>query len=88
MVQELIRKVGGGMMAFSSSRSFLLSLFEDNFGPYFPVRAVSVARVLFPDTEPLFITLIDSEGSASARDAQSRGGVWARCFDRISEADW
>jgi hypothetical protein len=88
MVQELIRNVGGERMMFVSSRFLFLSLFEDNFGLQFPVCAVSIPRVLLPTVESLSIAPIDSGDSASVRDPQSQGGVWACCFGGIPETDW
>jgi hypothetical protein len=80
-------KEGGTMMSLGF-RSFLLSLFEDKLRSQFPVYAVSVSWVLFPDVESLSVAPIDSENSASVRDLYSRGGVGAFGFDRIPKAAW
>jgi hypothetical protein len=78
----------GEVMMFVSLRLLFLSLFEDDFGPQFPVCAVGPPWVLFPNVESLSITPIDLEDSASVRDPQSQGGVRACCFGGVPEADW
>jgi hypothetical protein len=51
----------GGMVIFSEPCPLLLSLFKDERWPLFPVHMVGESWVLFPNAEPLFVPMFDSE---------------------------